>query len=101
MFDVKKQLQRGDKVLMVGHYDLKDDMLLSATFTFFDEHAPSGDGKSKRIKLLLFDAVLNPQIHTASNSDIPQDRDEVQTRCIFYEQLYINSTSPPPKPSCV
>lgn len=71
MFDVKRQLPAGDSVRLVGHYDTKDDRLLSVTFHLFDD-IPSETDKKNTVKMLAYEATL--QAATALPADVPEHK---------------------------
>ncbi len=101
MFDVKKQLEQNEHVLLIGHYDSKDDMLIAATFSFFDDQPISGKRKSNSIKLLLFDAVLRMSEDAVQPASTFSVVSNTAHRASLYEVIYIRDTSPPPEFLCV
>lgn len=62
MFDVRNEVVKDGKVLIVGHYDLKDDHLLRVVYTLFDEDSTPGSKERRPVKVLVFEAVFPDKI---------------------------------------
>lgn len=97
MFDVKRQLERGDELLLVGHYDSKDDMLLAATFSFFDDTPEPGEHKKDSVRILLFDAVLYNTAQQLRYHLSFHDKHTYPFVNSFYKPELLEKSSPPPE----
>ena len=58
MFDVKRKLASGDKILLVGHYDKKDDTILQLISALFSGDAPGAGRKLTGIKIFMPEAIM-------------------------------------------
>jgi hypothetical protein len=60
MFDIKKQIVKGDKILLIGHYDKFENKLFKLLYKLLDDDNKDGTNQNGN-GLLCLDCIISPQ----------------------------------------
>lgn len=97
MFDIRNEVRVDGKVLIIGHYDLKDDHLLKVVYTHFDKDNTPGNTERQPVKMLVFEAVFPARVIYHTYPSQYHRRHNVIHADQFYELLQAHSFFHPPE----
>ena len=101
MFDIRNEIREEDRLLFVGHYDLKDDHLLKVVYAHFDEGSTPGSNEHRSVKMLVYEAVFPARVIYHTYPSQYHRRHNSIYADQFYELLQARSFFHPPEVALV
>lgn len=94
MFDIRKQIAKGDKILLIGHYDKFENKLFKLLHKLLDDDNQDGNNINNN-SLLCFDCIIPPQHISLKLFNFLRDKYHCTNDDNNTQQYTIPITAPP------